>query len=124
MKYNFSDEKFELLSQLRNFNYQSIYHNEQMCRRQDAINHCIGDLFAYFRKLFQRYQFDYEGYQKERKLAARGFGNYIKSMNRVYKEDAAQINTIISDYIAGMTDSFALSIMQEVILPTTIDFFN
>ena len=120
----FSDEKFDLLSQLRTFNYECIYHNEQMRKRQTAINHCIQDLFAYFRTLFSQYGFDYAAYLKERKQAARGFGNYVKSMKKVYKEDPSQINIIIADYIAGMTDSFALSVMQEVILPTTIDFFH
>ncbi len=120
----FSDEKFELLSQLRKFNYECIYHNEQMCRRQDAINNCIQALFSYFRQLFDRYGFDHEAYTQERKLTARGFGNYLKSMNKVYGQDKQNRDTIIADYIAGMTDSFALSVMEEVILPTTIDFFN
>ena len=120
----FSDDKFELLACLRKFNYECIYHNEQMRRRQDSIDHCISDLFAYFRRLFERYGFDYEAYGEERKVTARGFGNYLKSMNKVYREDDSLLPIIIADYIAGMTDSFALSVMQEVILPTTIDFFN
>ena len=119
----FSDDKFELLSQLRKFNYECIYHNEQMIHRQDAINQCIHALFAYFADLFDRYGFDFDAYAKERKQAARAFGNYIKSMTRVYT-NASQKNTIIADYIAGMTDSFAMSTMEEVILPTTIDFFH
>lgn len=120
----FSDEKFDLLSQLKTFNYQRIYHNEQMRKRQDAINHCIADLFAYFGKLFDNYQFDYNGYQTEHQVAARGFGNYLKSMEKVYQQDIKQKPMAIADYISGMTDSFAMSVMSEVILPTTIDFFN
>ena len=66
--------------------------------------------------------FDYEAYAQELTQAARGFGNYMKSMRNFYPEDPAEIDTIIADYISGMTDSFALDIMQEVLLPSTVRF--
>ena len=120
----FSDEKFELLSQLKNFNYERIYHNEQMRKRQAAINNCIAALFEYFGNLFDQYGFDYNGYQAESLQAARGFGNYLKSMEKIYKTESFPKAMAIADYISGMTDSFAMSTMEEVILPTTIDFFT
>ena len=48
----------------------------------------------------------------------------MRSMTNIYKENPAQIDTIIADYIAGMTDSFALSVMEDVILPNSIKFFS
>ncbi len=120
----FSDEKFELISKLRTFNYERIYHNEQMRQRKETIDKCIRDLFDYFRQLFKRYNFDYEAYGREGKQTARSFANYMKSMQRVYHQDETLIDTIIADYIAGMTDSFALDVMEDVILPNSIKFFN
>ena len=120
----FSDEKFELLSQLRLFNYTRIYGNEQMHQRKETIVKCIGDLFAYFHRIFSRYKFDYAAYEKEGKQTAHNFANYMKSMQRVYGQDENQLDDIIADFVAGMTDSYALDVMEDVILPSSIKFLN
>lgn len=120
----FSDEKFDLISQLKHFNYSRIYCNAQMLRRKEIVSKCLRDLFDYFRQLFERHGFNYSAYEKEPQQAARSFGNYMKSMRHFYKEDSAQTDLAISDYLAGMTDGFALAVMQEVLLPTAVDFFN
>ena len=120
----FSAEKFELLSQLRRFNYERIYDNAQMRQRKETITKCIHDLFDYFRCLFKRYGFDYAAYDKEGKQTARNFANYIKSMQKVYRQDETLLNDMIADYIAGMTDSYALDVMEDVILPSSIKFLR
>ena len=48
----------------------------------------------------------------------------MRSMKKVYREDPALIEDVIADYIAGMTDSFALDVMEDVILPNSIKFFS
>ena len=88
------------------------------------VSKCLQDVFEYFRTLFKRHKFDYEAYTHEPQQAARGFGNYLKSMRNFYQENPDEIDIAIADYLAGMTDSFALTIMQEVLLPTAVDFFN
>ena len=120
----FSEEKFELLSQLRRFNYERIYGNEQMRQRKETICKRIGDLFEYFRHIFSRYKFDYAAYEKEGKQTAHNFANYMKSMQRVYGQDETQLDTIIADFVAGMTDSYALDVMEDVILPSSIKFLR
>ncbi len=120
----FSADKFDLISQLRDFNYQRIYCSESMLRRKEIVSKCLRDVFDYFRALFKQHGFDYEAYAREPHQAARGFGNYLKSMRGFYKENAAEIDSAIADYIAGMTDSFALGVMEEVLLPTAVNFFN
>lgn len=120
----FSQEKFELLSQLRRFNYERIYDNTQMRQRKEVIFRCVQDLFDYFGTLFKQYQFDYPSYEKEGKQTALLFAKYMESMQRVYQNNPQNITTIIADYIAGMTDSFALNVMEEVILPNSIKFLR
>lgn len=120
----FSDDKFALISQLRTFNYERIYHNQQMRQRKETIDKCIRDLFDYFRRLFERYGFDYDTYSAEGKQTAFNFAKYMRSMKKVYHEDPALVDDIIADYIAGMTDSFALDVMEDVILPNSIKFFS
>ena len=95
-----------------------------MRQRKETIDKCIRDLFDYFRTLFKRYGFAYEAYDREGKQTAHSFANYMRSMQKVYQNDPTQIDVIIADYIAGMTDSFALSVMEDVILPNSIKFFS
>ncbi|WP_428897569.1 dGTPase [Parelusimicrobium proximum] len=118
----FTQDKFELVSALRNFNYSHIYHSPQMQQRKDVIAKCMKDLFHFFETLFERNGYDYDAYAKNDKAPAASFGNYIKSMKSVYKEDKSLAQDAITDYIAGMTDSYALETMQEVILPAAIKF--
>ncbi len=120
----FSDDKFAIISQLRTFNYERIYHNAQMRQRKETIDKCIRDLFDYFRRLFHRYAFDYDAYANEGKQTAFNFAKYMRSMKNVYREDPSLVDDIIADYIAGMTDSFALDVMEDVILPNSIKFFS
>ena len=120
----FSQEKFELLSQLRRFNYERIYDNTQMRQRKETITKCIHDLFEYFRHIFSRHGFAYAAYEKEGKQTAHNFANYMKSMQKVYGQDESQLDDIIADYIAGMTDSYALDVMEDVILPSSIKFLH
>lgn len=120
----FSPEKIEIISQLKQFNYERIYHNDQMRQRKQTIDKCILDLFNYFRSIFDRYGFNYPAYLGEGKPTAANFAKYMESMNRVYKEDKTQRDVIITDYIAGMTDSYALSVMEDVILPNSIKFLG
>lgn len=120
----FSPEKAEIISRLKQFNYERIYHNEQMRQRKQTIDKCIMDLFNYFRTLFDRYGFDYPAYLREGKHTAQTFAKYMESMERVYRQDPALRDVIITDYIAGMTDSYALSVMEDVILPNSIKFLG
>ena len=120
----FSPEKTDIISELRKFNYERIYHNEQMRQRKETIDKCIADLFDYFRTIFERYKFDYAAYEHEGKQTATSFANYMASMTKAYHEDASLRDVIITDYIAGMTDSYALSVMEDVILPNSIKFFS
>ena len=52
----FSPEKTAILSELKKFNYERIYHNEQMRQRKETIDKCIADLFDsfYLRRDLQR----------------------------------------------------------------------
>lgn len=120
----FSPDKSAIILQLRDFNYERIYNNAQMRQRKETIDKRIADLFDYFRCIFDKYGFDYPVYAREGKHTAINFAKYMQSMTKVYHQDPTQRDYIITDYIAGMTDSYALSAMEDVILPNSIKFFN
>jgi len=118
----FSKEKFNIVSELRNFNYSYIYYNAQMRERAQMIDKAIGEMYRFFENLFDKYSFDYPAYDRIGRRPAAAFGNYVKSMHKLYKEDVSLKKTIIVDYIAGMSDSFALETLKEILLPNAIKF--
>ncbi|ACC97671.1 Putative deoxyguanosinetriphosphate triphosphohydrolase [Elusimicrobium minutum Pei191] len=118
----FSREKFDIVTELRKFNYSNIYYNEQMQERKRMIDKGIAEMFAFFGELFDKNGFYYPKYDEGKKRISSSFGNYIKSMNNLYKEDISLKNQIITDYISGMTDSYALETLKDIMLPTAIKF--
>ena len=88
-----------------------------MRQRKETIDKCIRDLFDYFRTLFKRYGFAYEAYDREGKQTAHSFANYMRSMQKVYQNDPTKIDVIIADYIAGMTDNYAVDKYTGIFIP-------
>lgn len=118
----FSKEKFEIADELRKFNYENIYYNENMRERKDLIDKYIKEMFDYFMKLFGKNKYNYAAYAAEKKDAAKAFGNYLSSMKNVYKEQLFMGETAAVDYISGMTDGFALQTIKDLIyIPISFD---
>lgn len=118
----FSEKNFEIADELRKFNYEYIYQNERMQERKALIDKYIKEMFDFFVTLFHKNKFDYKAYEAEKKPAAQAFGKYLHSMKTVYKEQLYNGEMAVVDYIAGMTDSFALQTMTEIVyIPIPFD---
>ncbi len=112
----FSDERFEQLKQLKDFNYKNIYLNTKKERNRLVAGKIIYALFDYLLILYTKYERDYEAYEKQSLKMEKAFGKYLNAMHNfyLYEEDPEQI---VTDYIAGMTDSFAMDCMQQISFP-------
>lgn len=115
-KIRFSDYNFEMVKKLKDFNYQRIYHNPKKDRNRIIAGKIIYALFDYLLFLYSKYEIDYEAYENMDLKFEKDFGQYIKAMHNFYidEDDPEQI---ITDYIAGMTDSFAMDCMQQISFP-------
>lgn len=118
----FSPAKFELIDELKKFNYARIYKNPEMAERERVIQKCMQEMFGYFMGLAEKYDFDYPAYAASAQAPAVLFSNYLESMEAVYKKDKRAMAPAVTDYIAGMTDSYALEVMQTIMLPTPVNF--
>lgn len=108
----FSAEKFQLINELKTFNYKNIYNHPSIAAKKEILNKAIDRLFDYYLDLFDRYGFT-NAYKYERSTAAHGFGHYAQSMKHFYKADHTLAKTIVVDYISGMTDTFAIHAVKE-----------
>lgn len=115
----FSDKIFTQLKILKDFNYKNIYLHPRKERNRIVAGKIIYALFDYLLVLYERYGKDYKTYSGLDIKFEREFGDYLQSMHDFYlNEDNPE--QMISDYISGMTDSFAMDCMQQISFPQSI----
>ena len=112
----FSDKIFSRIKLLKDFNYKKIYQHPKKERNRIVAGKIIYALFDYLLILYEKNEKDYKAYEKSDLKFEREFGKYLKSMHDFYQneEDPEQM---ITDYISGMTDPFAMDCMQQISFP-------
>ena len=117
-KLGFSDGLFEMIKQLKDFNYERIYHNPKKERNRIIAGKIIYALFDYLLILFEKYERNYDIYKKQSIKFEQNFGEYLESMHEFYlSEENPEV--IVTDFIAGMTDSYAMDCMAQISFPVT-----
>jgi dGTPase len=117
-KLGFSDSLFEVIKRLKNFNYERIYHNTKKDRNRIVAGKIIYALFDYLLILFEKYERDYEAYKSMELKFEQNFGEYLESMHQFYLTENDP-EKMVTDFIAGMTDSYAMDCMAQISFPTT-----
>lgn len=118
----FSDEKYEFMTKLKKFNYQHIYNHPELTRYHEFCDKIISTLFDNFAELYEKHRNNFELYKENSLKINRAFGHYIESMHTFYKNENANVYRIVTDYIAGMTDLYALESMKQLSIPAPVNF--
>lgn len=127
----FSNECHDLLIKLKEFNYEYIYNHKRINEYKIYCKRIIKTLFEYLMDLFNKNVWNIESYLEEGRIDLdKLFGNYLKNMQKNYDDEKKSNNwtevdlceQIITDYIAGMTDKFAIDCMREISIPRPIEF--
>lgn len=120
-KIGFSDHTFELILALKEFNYHNIYQHAKKERNSLSAGKIIYALFDYLLVLYERKGKDYESYQSEILKLDKAFGSYLQAMDKFYQREENP-EVIITDYVAGMTDPYAMDCMAQISFP--ISYFK
>lgn len=113
-----SDEKFEHLLNIRNFNYKNIYLND----KEEIFPYAermLTEIFDFLGETYETYGKNFKKYKKSNLSIVRDFGEYLKSMNSFYGENT-ETKRILGDYIAGMTDDYAIKAIKQITTPKSI----
>lgn len=113
----FSDEKFEIISNLKEFNYKNIYLAEKTIGSLDYFELIINKLFWFLSKI----KYEENNMKKICTVLVNDFNSWLKdyfnlSIEHNYMEisDAEYIQAVIY-YIAGMTDNYAIEMYNKII---------
>lgn len=112
-KITFSDNTAEIINKLKDFNTSAIYKNIKITKQKNRINNIIEDLYETF---YQAITETNRGKQKKNGYDGdyyNIFFDFLKDMDYSDTEADAQI---VSDFIAGMTDNFAIRAYQYLFL--------
>lgn len=94
-----SEETYKLMDDLRNYMFENVYYNPIVREDDEKVEYILENLYKYYKKDLTR-------------LPA--------SHLDVYKDRSLQDKTdddIVTDYIAGMTDSFAKDVYLDIFIP-------
>ncbi len=114
----FSEEIFEAFFTMKGFNYQRIYKSPQLADYHSSFERIMTTLYQYLSDLFTRFGTDPERYRREQNRVAVRFGEYIQKMASFYLETDGSWNWLVTDYIAGMSDSYAIEAIGEIMVPS------
>lgn len=113
----FSDAVFEASISLKEFNYARIYENPKLATYHAYFKRILNTLFDYLLTIAAAYGADSQRYSEEGNALAARFGDYMGKMAAFYDERDTCPKCIVRDYVAGMTDDFALECVNEIMVP-------
>ena len=121
----FSPEVFKEVKILKEYNYRKIYKSPLLSDYHTYFDRILRTIFEYLQDLFSRAGFDITVYKNERNLLAIRFGDYVLKMKHFYETADGGYDRIIIDYVAGMSDNYALDCINEILKPRNMeDQFN
>lgn len=118
----FSDELFEKLKLLKTFNYRHIYSHPTILHYRKMGEKILEEIFDFLIWTHSTYGENYEEYYESPILLVNRFGRYLEGMRDFYLQDGYSPETIVCDYIAGMTDNFALDAIKQIKIPAPLRF--
>ena len=101
----FSNNVFDSLIKLKNWNYEHIYSSKEASKNLDILEKAFNDLYKYYlNKLEKRKK---TPIKEDMKCSDRLLFNFVDNKSEEYKKNT-DIRRIVIDYISGQTDKFFL----------------
>jgi len=118
----FSEEKRELVTQLKEFNLRNIYSHEALLEYKSYCRRALNALFDHLLDNYEKWRSHAGGFPKSQRFVDNHLAYYLQKLQPLYEKENATPLQIVVDYVAGMTDDFALRCYHEVAFPEPIRF--
>lgn len=107
----FSDTVYNALAKMKeSFNYKKIYSSNALIGQEDRIFVILNELFNYFLKLLTKKAL-FDSKSNNHNYYIEVFKEFLRDMNYPVTTSKGQI---VSDFIAGMTDNFAMACFEDL----------
>lgn len=113
----FSAHVFEAVLAMKEYNYHAIYLSPMLEGYSKYFTRLLTLIVDYLSGLFEEHGFDEKPYQQEKNMLAVGFMLHLKEMREPYLRHDGNLDRIVFDYVAGMSDNFCLDCANEILKP-------
>lgn len=113
----FSERIFEAVTAFSQFNYEYIYRSKILEGYTRYFYRLLSLIKNYLESIYYEFRLEEKKYKDEHNMLSAGFYNHVKDMRDVYIEKEGSDKRLILDYLAGMTDNFALDSANEILKP-------
>lgn len=113
----FSDRMYQAILEMSSYNYRYIYRSELLEGYTRYFTRLIRLIVGYLDELMEKYGTDRKGYDEERNMLAAGFYAHLMELKDSYLEMEGNLDRLVLDYVAGMSDNFALDCANEILKP-------
>lgn len=117
-----SEENHQLMKALYDFNMKNIYTSPPLEEYGLFSEKILRTLFEELISVYKKYGEDHESYDHDPIPLFRRFGRHIDKYSKIYQNEKTPAAVIVGDYIAGMTDDYALKCIHEVFIPEPLKF--
>jgi len=118
----FTDEKHQLVIRLKDFNYRNIYDHPLLQEYRDYCRRVLDVLFDHLLERYMHWRTGPEAPAASRRFVDNHFAYYLRRLRPLYEEEGASPVQIVVDYVAGMTDDYALRSYKEIAFPEPLEF--
>jgi dGTPase len=116
----FSDTRFDMLCRLKDFNYSRIYKHPRLLESDRVIQRLLTEIYAHLEDDLARFGADEKAYMASKHRFVRHFGQFL-AIRRGWKDGSTRSDRCVVDFMAGMTDSYALDSAREILFPNPIE---
>ncbi len=113
----YSEPVFEAVKEMMDFNLKKIYRSDVLNGYESYFRRLISLIYSYLTNLMETCGTDEKPYISEGNMLAAGFYNYLCEKEGAYLEHDGNLDRLVFDYIAGMSDNFCLDAGNEILRP-------
>ncbi|MBQ5364865.1 MAG: HD domain-containing protein [Spirochaetales bacterium] len=113
----FSEDVYEAVKVMKDFNYKHIYLSPMLAGYEEYFRRLINLIYDYLSELLDKCGFEKDLYLKEGNMLSAGFYNFIVEKKDAYIKHDGNLDRIVFDYIAGMSDNFCIDCGNEILRP-------
>ena len=115
-----SDNGFKCIKEINEFSKKNIYEADKIKNYKIYVEVILGNLYDSLSKLFDKYEFNIESYERCFIRSYKEFGRYLSAYKEFYRKSDTDKTQILVDYISGMSDNYAIKFSTDISIPKTV----
>lgn len=115
-----SNDGFKFIKKINTFSEENIYEAKKINDYKYYVAVILRNIYDSLSELFDKYGFTTEAYKNCFIKSHQEFGDYLKAYKEFYRKFDTGKTQILTDYISGMSDNYAIRFSTDISIPKTV----